>query len=81
MKSNQINIADNFFGMIKNLNQDVRLDLMNRISNSLKKEPSDNSISEDWYALFGAFESSLSAEKIIDELRTSRTTNRKIEEF
>jgi hypothetical protein len=71
-------IADNFFGMIKNLSSDVRLELMSRISNSLKELPDNN---DSWKKLFGAYHSSESAEDIILDLRNSRNTNRKIEDL
>ncbi len=78
MKSGNVNIADNYWGMIKNLSADVRLELISRISNSLK---SDKSIekSDSWKLLFGAFESEQSADEIIEDLRQSRSTNREIE--
>ena len=77
MKSGNVNIADNYWGMIKNLSADVRLELISRISNSLK---SDKSIekSDSWKLLFGAFESEQSADEIIEDLRQSRFTNREI---
>jgi len=78
MKAENVNIADNYWGMIKNLSADVRLELISRISISLK---SDKSIqkSDSWKMLFGAFESSQSADDIIEDLRKSRYTNREIE--
>ncbi len=78
MKSGNVNIADNYWGMIKNLSADVRLELISRISNSLK---SDKSIekSDSWKLLFGAFESEQSADEIIEDLSQSRSTNREIE--
>lgn len=78
MKAENVNIADNYWGMIKNLSADVRLELISRISISLK---SDKSIekSDSWKTLFGAFESGQSADEIIEDLRKSRYTNREIE--
>jgi hypothetical protein len=66
--------------MLKNLSADVRLELISRISNSLK---SDKAIekSDSWKQLFGAFESSQSADELIEDLRKSRYTNREIEEL
>ena len=78
MKAEKINIADNFWGMIKGLNADVRLELISRISNSLKTTKKTDELNS-WHELFGAFESQLSAEEIIDDLRNSRHSNREIE--
>ena len=78
MKTENINIADNYWGLIKNLSVDVRLELISRISNSLKSDISVEK-ADSWKLLFGAFESSLSADEIIEDLRKSRFTNREIE--
>jgi hypothetical protein len=78
MKTGNVNIADNYWGMIKNLSTDVRLELISRISNSLKSYISVEK-TDSWKLLFGAFESSQSADEIIEDLRKSRYTNREIE--
>jgi hypothetical protein len=78
MKTGNVNIADNYWGMIKNLSTDVRLELISRISNSLKSDISVEK-TDSWKLLFGAFESSQSADEIIEDLRKSRYTNREIE--
>ena len=71
------NIADYYFGFLKNLNHDSKLDLISKLSESLKTSALKEEISLQ--SLFGAYESSESAEEIIAELRSSRTFNRKIE--
>lgn len=76
MESNRINIAENIFRMVKDLSADVKLELISKITDSLKettKEVKDDS----WKKLFGAWESEESAE----EIRPSRNTNRQIEEL
>lgn len=78
MKTGNANIADNYWGMIKNLSADVRLELISRISDSLKSDISVEK-TDSWKLLFGAFESSQSADEIIEDLRKSRYTNREIE--
>lgn len=74
METDRIDIAENFFGMIKNLSTDVKLELISKISNSLKEAKDDS-----WKELFGAWQSDESAEEIIKEIRASRHTNRQIE--
>ncbi|MCF6356715.1 MAG: hypothetical protein L3J54_02815 [Draconibacterium sp.] len=78
MKTGNINIADNFWGMIKGLSVDVRLELISRLSNSLKSEKVIDK-SDSWESLFGAFESEQSADEIIEDIRKSRYSNREIE--
>lgn len=80
METNRIDIAENIFRMVKNLSADVKLELISKITVSLKetkKEAKDDS----WKKLFGAWESEESAEEIIEEIRSSRYTNRQIEDL
>lgn len=72
-------IVDNYFNVIKNLSPDIRLELISKISDSLRtsKIKKDDS----WKSLFGAFVSDESAEEIISHLRNSRYTERQIEDL
>lgn len=70
-------ITDNYFGMIKNLSPDVKLELISRISDSLR-EPSSQE-NDSWKKLFGVYDSKQTADEIIDDLKKSRFTNRQIE--
>jgi len=80
METNEIDIADNFIGMIKNLRDKVKLELIDQISNSISKNP-EKLENDTWKKLYGSFESDKSAEEIIDEIRLSRYTSRKIEDL
>ena len=80
METNEIDIADNFIGMIKNLIDKVKLELIDQISNSISKNP-EKLENDTWKKLYGSFESDKSAEEIIDEIRLSRYTSRKIEDL
>ncbi|WP_017734067.1 hypothetical protein [Nafulsella turpanensis] len=80
MEANRIDMAENIFRMVKNLSTDVKLELISKITDSLKgtkKEAKDDS----WKKLFGAWESEESAEEIIEYIRESRYTNRHIEDL
>lgn len=80
METNKIDIAENIFRMVENSSEEVKLELISKITNSLKgtkKEPKDDS----WKKLFGAWESEESAEEIIKVIRASRHTNRQIEDL
>jgi len=59
-------IVDNYFGMIKNLSPDVKLELISRISDSLREPFSQEN--DSWKKLFGAYDSKQTAEEIIDDL-------------
>jgi tRNA A-37 threonylcarbamoyl transferase component Bud32 len=74
---NNINIADYYFGFLKNLKHDSKLDLIAKLSESLKTTSRRDDVSLQ--SLFGAYKSEETADEIIAELRASRTFNRKTE--
>lgn len=77
MASQHINIADYYFGFLKNLNHDSKLDLITKLSESLKMNEKRGDV--PLQSLFGAYKSEETAEEIIAELKASRTFNRKTE--
>lgn len=63
-------LAEYYFGILKNLNTDSKLDLISKLSQSLKE---DEKIPEtSLQSLFGAYQSNETADEIIAELRASR---------
>ena len=74
-----VNIADYYFGFLKNLKHDSKLDLITKLSESLKIKEEVNEVSMQ--SLFGSFKSEQSADEIIEDIRSSRHNNRKIEEL
>ncbi|MEO6549948.1 MAG: hypothetical protein ABIN94_18240 [Ferruginibacter sp.] len=72
-----INIADYYFRFLKNLKHDSKLELISRLSESLKTGEKREETSLQ--SLFGAYKSDETAEEIIAELRSSRIFNRNIE--
>jgi hypothetical protein len=80
MESHKLDIASDIFELVKNQSTDVKLDLISKISNSLKSIEK-NKTEDSWKELFGAWESTESAEEIIEDLRSSRKTDRNIEEL
>jgi hypothetical protein len=72
-----INLADYYFSFLKNLNADSKLDLISKLSQSLKN---NDTVSEtSLQSLFGAYKSEETADQIIAELRASKVFNRNIE--
>ncbi|MBK7884273.1 MAG: hypothetical protein IPJ81_11110 [Chitinophagaceae bacterium] len=72
-----VSLADYYFGFLKNLNSDSKLDLISKLSQSLKESQtiSENSLQ----SLFGAYKSDETADEIISEIRASRVFNRNTE--
>ena len=68
--------ADYYFGVLRNLNADSKLDLISQLSQSLKSGKTDTISLE---SLFGAYKSEETADEIITELRSSRVSDRNIE--
>ncbi|CAN5619656.1 hypothetical protein BH11BAC3_BH11BAC3_01740 [soil metagenome] len=72
-----ISIADYYFDFLKNLNSNSKLDLISKLSQSLKE--SDKNQEASLQSLFGAYKSVETAEEIIAEIRESRVFNRNTE--
>lgn len=72
-------IVEGYFGLLDNLSPTNKLDLIAKLTASVKSDlkPKKSSFKK----AFGAFESSKSAEEIIEEIRESRFFNRQIESF
>lgn len=72
-------IVEGYFGLLDNLSPTNKLDLIAKLTASVKSDlkPKKSSFKK----AFGAFESSKSAEEIIEEIRESRVFNRQIESF
>ncbi len=72
-----ISLADYYFGFLKNLSSDSKLDLISKLSQSLKQNEKIDNVSLQ--SLFGAYRSEETAEEIISAIRASRASNRNIE--
>ena len=72
-------IVDGYLGLLNNLSPSNKLDLIARLTASVKSDlkPKKSSFKK----AYGAFESSKSAEEIIDEIRESRVFTRQVESF
>jgi hypothetical protein len=75
--SQPTSLAEYYFGFLKNLNADSKLDLISKLSQSLKKEEKIQETSLQ--SLFGAYKSDDTADEIIADIRASRVFNRNIE--
>ncbi|MEZ4973848.1 MAG: hypothetical protein R2820_11100 [Cyclobacteriaceae bacterium] len=73
------NLVDSYLGLLKSLSPDSRLELIAKLSASLKgsKKPSNKSLGE----LYGAFKSKKTADQIIADLKKSRNFDRKTEQL
>jgi len=72
-------LIDNYFGLLSSLSKENKIKLIARLSNSIVDEVSEKENVVDRF--FGAFKSDKSAEEIINDIKESRTFNRKIEAF
>ncbi len=79
LSQQNISLADYYFGFLKNLNSDSKLDLISKLSQSLKQNEKADEVSLQ--SLFGAYKSEETAEEIISAIRTSRVSNRNIEKL
>ncbi|MBS1748817.1 MAG: hypothetical protein JST63_02820 [Bacteroidetes bacterium] len=81
MRTTEINssIVDGYVGLLDNLSTDNKLDLISKLSASVKTGLSYKKSA--FKKAFGAFDSKKSAEEIIEEIRNSRVSSRQIEAF
>ncbi len=70
-------LADYYFAFLKNLNADSKLDLISKLSQSLKETETSAQMSLD--SLFGAYKSDDTADEIIADIKASRIPNNHIE--
>jgi len=81
MKATEINsiLLENYFGLIKNLSPEIKLNLIEKIITALKDNSTNNQTSIK--KAFGAWKSTESADEIILKIKESRNFNRKIEDL
>jgi hypothetical protein len=72
-------IVDGYVGLLDNLSTNNKLDLISRLTASVKTDLTNKKSS--FKKAFGAFDSKKSAEEIIEEIRNSRISVRQIETF
>lgn len=65
--SQNTSLADYYFGFLKNLNPNSKLDLISKLSQSLKENVTTSETSLQ--ALFGAYQSEDTAEQIIESFK------------
>lgn len=71
-------ILNGYLGLIKSLTPTMKLNLIKRLKESMKTPKAEGSQIEE---AFGSWHSNESAEELIKTIRSSRMTNRQIEEF
>jgi hypothetical protein len=72
-------IIDGYVGLLENLSPDNKLDLISKLTESVKTDLGNRK--STFKKSFGAFESEKTAEEIIEEIRDSRLFTREIEPF
>ena len=70
-------VVDYYFDLLTNLSVESKLDLISKLSLSIKQNSKEPEVSLQ--SLFGAWKSDETAEEIIAEIRSSRVSNRTIE--
>jgi hypothetical protein len=79
----KFNLIDSYLGLLQNLSTDNKLELISKLSDSLKssKKPTENHSGRSLDDLCGAFIFDKSSNALISELKSSRNFNRNIKEF
>lgn len=81
MKSIDINttLIEGYLRLLNNLSPSSKLDLISKLTLSVKTDITDTR--KSFYKAYGAWKSKKSADEIINDIRSSRTFNRQIEEL
>ena len=69
-------LVEMYLSLLKNMSHDGKLDLIARLSESLKSRQEETSSISSFY---GSWDTEESAEDIIEDLRKARTFNRNLE--
>lgn len=72
-------ILNGYWGLLNTLSPNLKLKLIERLSESINKDTSNNN--DGFEKSFGAWIDSRDSDEIIAEIRDSRTFNRQIESF
>ena len=76
------NLVDCYFTLLKNLSPDNKLELIVRLSKSMKKEKKVKKVEEiSLESLYGSWVSEQSADELVQELKNARNFSRKREEL
>jgi hypothetical protein len=78
METTDNKILSNYFGLLAGLSSRLKLDLIEKLTQSIKAELSHESKLK---SAFGAWKSEETAEELISHIESSRQTNRQIEEI
>jgi len=70
-----ITLIDGYLGLLKNLSPDNKLELIARLSKSMKS--TKKAKADSLKSLYGAFISEQSADDLIEDIKKARTFNRK----
>jgi hypothetical protein len=70
-----MNLVDSYYTLLKNLSPNNKLELISRLSKSMKSTKTKKDTS--WEALFGSWELDQSADEFVEELKKERNFSRK----
>ncbi len=72
-------LVDSYIGLLKNLSTNNKLDLITKLTQSVKAETKKKT--SNFYKAFGSWDKEESADELVTFIRESRTFNRGTEEF
>ena len=76
---NTAHLIDDYFSILNTLKHDDKLELISKLSQSLKANMASNTNKME--TAFGGFIEELSAEELIAQIRSARTSNKQKESF
>ncbi len=74
-------LIDSYLSLINHLDTNSKLELISKLSASMKESSTKKEEKKSFRHLFGAFNTEKTAEELIKEIKESRKFTRKIEDF
>lgn len=74
-----ISTTNNYWNILKNLSDDIKIDLITLLSSSLKSKKEEPVSASNFYGIWG--DDGMKTEEFVDELRASRKFNHEIVEL
>ncbi len=76
-----INVADNYWNLLKNLSTEVKLELIAKLSNSLLSKPHPSVSASQFYGVWSDSDFNMSSDELASKIKESRKFKDDVEAF
>lgn len=76
-----LNVADNYWNLLKNLSADVKLELIVKLSNSLLSKPHQATSASRFYGVWNDDDFKMSSDELVSKIKEGRKFKNDVEAF